>query len=203
MYPVGSFDRMRQDLWRREYEKGTDIPITVGILIADYRRSFCKENVLNQLERFDKKSGSLIDFYIPGYCKTSEIDQHYQEKYVFKRDTYSFSPEYFNEFVDILENCGIKVTGRTQLILLPYEGNQLLFDHTISFDVETDESEKKIESTKLFFESIFQIASETTKFDVFKERIYRSRTVNSCLRFLKENFPGMALSFIPNPFHKK
>lgn len=202
MYPVGSFRRMKNDLWLREYEKGTDIPITVGILIADYRRSFCKENILNQLERFDKKSGPLIDFYIPGYCKTSEIDQHYEEDYIFKKDSYSFSPEYFDEFVDELENRGIKVTGRTQLILLPYARSHFLFDQAISFDVESDESENKIESTKLFFESIFQIASETTKFDVFKERIGRSRAANSFWRFLKENLPGTVLSFITNPFQK-
>ena len=202
MYPVGSFSRMKNDLWLREYEKGTDIPITVGILIADYRRNFCRENVLNQLERFDKKSGPLIDFYIPGYCKTSEIDEHYADKYRFKSKEYSFSPKYYDEFIDELEARNIKVTGRTQLILLPYERNHLLFDQAISFDVESDESGNKIESTKLFFESIFQIASETTKFDEFKKRIDRSRAANWFWGFLKENLPGTVLSFITSPLQK-
>lgn len=202
MFPVGSFSRMKNDLWLREYEKGTDIPITVGILIADYRRSFCKENVLNQLERFDKKSGPLIDFYIPGYCKTSEIDEHYEDDYRFKNKQYSFSPQYFNEFVDELEKRNIKVTGRTQLLLLPYEHHHLLFDQAISFDLESDESGNKIESTKLFFESIFQIASETTAFEIFKARITHDRASNWFFGFLKEKLPDALLSLIMSPFQR-
>ena len=200
MFPVGSFSRMKNDLWLREYEKGTDIPITVGILIADYRRSFCKENVLNQLERFDKKSGPLIDFYIPGYCKTSEIDEHYADKYRFKNQEYSFSPKYFNEFIDELEKRNIRVTGRTQLLLIPYEHHHLLFDQAISFDLESDESGNKIESTKLFFESIFQIASETTAFEIFKARINHDRASNWFFGFLKEKLPDAILSLIMSPF---
>ena len=202
MFPVGSFSRMKNDLYRREYEKGTDIPITVGILIADYRRSFCKENVLNQLERFDKKSGPLIDFYIPGYCKTSEIDEHYVDDYRFKNKKYSFSPQYFNEFIDELEKRNIKVTGRFQLLLLPYENHHLLFHQAISFDLESDESGNKIESTKLFFESIFQIASETTAFEVFKARINHDRASNWFFGFLKEKLPDAILSLIMNPFQR-
>lgn len=202
MFPVGSFSRMKNDLWLREYEKGTDIPITVGILIADYRRSFCKENVLNQLERFDKKSGPLIDFYIPGYCKTSEIDEHYVDDYRFKNKKYSFSPQYFNEFIDELEKRNIRVTGRTQLLLLPYENHHLVFDQAISFDLESDESGNKIESTKLFFESIFQIASETTAFEIFKARINHDRASNWFVGFLKEKLPDAILSLIMNPFQR-
>lgn len=202
MFPVGSFSRMKNDLWLREYEKGTDIPITVGILIADYRRSFCKENVLNQLERFDKKSGPLIDFYIPGYCKTSEIDEHYVDDYRFKNKKYSFSPQYFNEFIDELEKRNIRVTGRTQLLLLPYEHHHLLFDQAISFDLEGDESGNKIESTKLFFESIFQIASETTAFEIFKARITHDRASNWFFGFQKEKLPDALLSLIMSPFQR-
>ncbi len=50
MYPTGSFQRMVCELQKREQEKGTDIPITVGILIADCRRQFTKENLFNVLE---------------------------------------------------------------------------------------------------------------------------------------------------------
>ena len=38
MFPTGSFGRMENELYWREKNKGTDIPITVGILIADVRR---------------------------------------------------------------------------------------------------------------------------------------------------------------------
>lgn len=196
MFPVGSFDRMKNDLWLREYNKGTDIPITVGILIADYRRSFCRENVLNQLERFDKKSGPLIDFYIPGYCKTSEIDEHYAEDYRYKKNSYSFSPCLFNEFLDSLEERGIKVTGRTQLLLIPYENHHLLFDQAICFDLENDERKNKIQSIKLFFESIFEIAGKTTEFREFKSKINQERAKTWILDFIKENVPVTVWSSI-------
>ena len=202
MFPVGSFNRMQNDLRLKEYNKGTDIPITVGILIADYRRSFCKENILNQLERFDKKSGPLIDFYMPGYCKTSEIDEHYVDKYKFKNMEYSFSPKYFNEFIDELEYRGIKVTGRAQLILLPYEHNHLLFNEAISFDIESDEYSNKIESTKLFFEDIFKIASVTAEFEIFKSKINHDRASRFIFDFIKEKLSDTILSLARIPFEK-
>ena len=88
------------------------------------------------------------------------------------------------------------------LLLLPYENHHLLFDQTISFDLESDENGNKIESTKLFFESIFQIASETTAFEVFKARINHDRTSNWFLGFLKEKLPDAILSLIMNPFQR-
>lgn len=52
--------------------------------------------------------------------------------------------------MDELEIRGIKVTGRTQFLLVPYECNKLLFEQAICFDLENDENKNKIESTKLF-----------------------------------------------------
>lgn len=201
MFPVGSFARMESDLWLREYKKGTDIPITVGILIADCRRRFCKENILNQIERLDKKSGPLIDFYLPGYCSTYEIDEHYKEDYKFQCRNYSFSVDYFNEFIDELEKRGVKITGRTQLLLVQYEGNKLLFRDALCFDLEGDENKGKIESTKLFFDSIFNIASETTIFDIFRTKIRQERINTSFIKFLKENLPSTVLSLITGSFN--
>jgi hypothetical protein len=45
MFPVGSFDRMMHELNWRESNKGTDMPITVAILIADFRRQYARENI--------------------------------------------------------------------------------------------------------------------------------------------------------------
>ena len=196
MFPTGSFDRMKSELWFREYEKCTDIPITVGILIADYRRRFCKENVINQIERLDKKSGPLIDFYIPGYCKTAEIDEVYLEDFRFKGKSYSFSVEYYNEFIEKLEKMGVEVTGRTQFLLIPYENNKLQVNQALCFDLENDENKSKIVSTKLFFDSIFEISKETTQFEVFKRKIAQERVSAGVIRFLKENLPNTVLSLI-------
>lgn len=196
MFPTGSFGRMESELWHREYKKGTDIPITVGILIADCRRRFCKENIINQLEQLDKKSGPLIDFYIPGYCKTSEVDEYNINTFRFRSKNYSFSVDYFYEFMDELEIRGIKVTGRTQFLLVPYECNKLLFEQAICFDLENDENKNKIESTKLFFDFVFGISRETTEFETFKRRIAQERASTWFISFLKEKLPDTILALI-------
>ena len=196
MFPIGSFDRMESDLRTREYEKGTDIPITVGILIADFRRQFCKENIFDQLERLDKKSGPLIDFYIPGYCMTTEIDEHDMNAYKFKNKTYSFSSELFDDFRENLEHRKVEITGHAQLILFPYTDGRLAFDDAMIFDLEQDELKGKTKSTKLFFDFIFKIAGQTTQFEDFRRKTNLDRVKNISLCFIKEHLPGALISLL-------
>lgn len=204
MFPTGSFEAMEFELRKREYEKGTDIPITVGILIADFRRRFCKENIFDNIERLDKKTGPLIDFYIPGYCLTSEIDTHYQNSYRLKNGTYSFSSQYFDEFVEHLENIGITVTGRTQLILLNYHRGSLKFDDIFSIDLEDAERSGKIKSVKLFFDQIIEIASHTTEYPFFERTINTNFLIDKIVGFIKEKMPDLILSsVIPNKSKSK
>ena len=76
MFPTGSFGRMENELYWREKNKGTDIPITVGILIADVRRQLEREYIFNYINRLNLETGNLIDFYIPGYIKVSNQDDY-------------------------------------------------------------------------------------------------------------------------------
>ena len=62
-----------ESLSKRVLEKyDEEIPITMGILVADYRQSDAREYILNYLNRFDEKSGKYIDFYLPGYYMFSK-----------------------------------------------------------------------------------------------------------------------------------
>jgi hypothetical protein len=47
MWPLGSYDRMVHEIKRRE---NRDIPVTFGILIADYRQQINREYILNYIE---------------------------------------------------------------------------------------------------------------------------------------------------------
>jgi len=196
MFPTGSFDRMKNELYDRENIKGTDIPITVGILILDFCRQFCKENIFNQLERLDKRSGQLIDFYIPGYCKTKDVDEHYNESYKFKNESYSFDSYYFYDFIDQLEALELKVTGHAQLLLIPFIKGHLDIKNALSFDLEKDEKRGKIESVKLFFDFIIEIASETVAFEEFRKNTRLDRRKRTMLAFIKEKAPEAVLSFL-------
>ena len=111
MFPTGSFGRMENELYWREKNKGTDIPITVGILIADVRRQLEREYIFNYINRLNLETGNLIDFYIPGYIKVSNQDDYDNMKYYLNNCTerfklgknfYYFSYELFYEFLDKL-----------------------------------------------------------------------------------------------------
>lgn len=198
--PVDSFRRMEAELAYRERKDGGNIPKTVGILIADYRRQFCKENIINQLERIDKKSGPLIDFYIPGYFRTMRADEHQNDQFEFKQHIYCFNKREYDRFVRMLERRRIKVTGRTQLLLVPYENHRLWLNEAIGFDLEKEEETGKIESTKLFFDFIIDISKKTTDFEEFKQKIQHSSVRAIFLDFLKEKLPDTLWSLLTTPF---
>lgn len=201
VHPVRSYRRMINELAHREDSRGTDIPITVGILIADFRRNFCRENICSQIERLNRKSGPLIDFYIPGYIRTILEDSE-SDCLCFKDAGYRFSRHDFDEFIYKLEDRGIKVTGHAQLLLIPYEKKRLWFRDAISFDLEKDESSGKIESTKLFFDFIFEISKSTTDFEEFRKKINFERTRVAVIEFVKEQLLSSLWSLLTSPFYK-
>lgn len=66
---VGGFYVPYRQLWKNgkriileRKNKGTDIPITVGILIADVRRQLEREYIFNYINRLNLETGNLIDF---------------------------------------------------------------------------------------------------------------------------------------------
>ena len=181
-----SIEQMETALRMREYQKGTDLPITVGILVADYRRSFCQENIIDQLDRLNKKSGALIDFYIPGYKKTPYSQIADLLHITYKGEKYRFSKETFNAFLDALEQRNIKLTGRTQLLLVPFENGRLLLKDALGFDLEKGEDVERVGSVKLFFDYLIEISKKTTDFEEYRKTIQQDRIKSAFLDFLKE-----------------
>lgn len=197
-----SIDKMERELRNREYRKGTDIPITVGILVADYRRRFCQENIIDQIDRLNKKTGELIDFYIPGYEKTLQYECFEiaaDNRVEYNGEKYRFSSEKYNDFLDALEKKGIKVTGRTQLLLVPFENGHLWFKDTLMFDLEKSEEVERVGSVKLFFDYLIKISRETTDFEVFRKTIRYDMKRSAFLEFLKDKLKDSLWAvFVPS-----
>lgn len=200
MFPVGSFDRMMNELYCRESDKGTDMPITVAILIADFRRQYARENIFNYLDYYDKKSGPLFDFYIPGYCLIDEIRE--PETYNFKESNYAFSSKLYDEFIKKLESYRIKVQLQTEIIIIEYEKGCLDFSHCLHCNLEACQSEGKIESAKQFLDALIEISKKTVEYKEFKLQI----KTKSIVRFIKHDLTkvltGTVLKIFPMQFGK-
>ncbi len=70
MYPVRSFKQITKEI----INKYNHAPVTIGILIADGQQTAARDYIVNYMDRFDKKSGKYIDFYVPGYCEKKAPD---------------------------------------------------------------------------------------------------------------------------------
>lgn len=190
MFLVGSYERMISDLYSREYNKSTDLPITIGILVADCRRQFCRENILNHLDRMDEMSGKLIDFYIPGYCKKDHDDYSGEFYTEVSGITHSFSKKLYYEFLTELRKKGIRITGNAQFILIEYVDGKLNYNNKMVFDLERDERSNVIVSPQIFFDYIFKISEEYVGFEVYSKKIAFERRKLSVVNFVRENLPG-------------
>ena len=77
MNPVRTFDEISEAVLDNDYDC-----ITMGILLADADQHEAKEYIVNYMNRFDKRSGKYIDFYIPGYFTDfSQENAELQNKY--------------------------------------------------------------------------------------------------------------------------
>lgn len=180
-----------ESLSKRVLEKyDGDIPITMGILVADHRQSAAREYILNYLNRFDEKSGKYIDFYLPGYYMFSEegknewekrshqnicVSRHcsskepifisrLQEKFYF--DGYLFE----NFLYDFERKTGISYTYSPMLILVEVNKRKgygkLEFQDKLVIDLD-DGTPRGIRRSGVLFEEIFNIAKREVRLDRF------------------------------------
>ena len=186
--PTRDIRIMEAELGYKQRINGGNIPITVGILIADSRRQYCRENIITQLGQIDKASGPLIDFFLPGYDRIIKEEKIPIFQFKFKKRTYCFNSDEFDSVVAVLEGHGIKVTGRAQLLLVPYENNRLCLSDAMMFDLEKEEASGRIESTRLFIKFIIKIAKKRRNLKNSRERFNVTDLVPHSLLFSKQSF---------------
>lgn len=167
MWPLGNYDRMVFEIKRRE---NPEIPVTFGVLIADYRQSLSREYILNYIKRFDYKSDKYINFYLPGYLEENFYGT--QEKIVLKGKEYYFKYDVYDEFLERLEDeFQIEYSYNPRLILFEYyEGH---FKKSKKISIELDSGKLNIKKTGELFERIFNIAKKKVALEDISRSLQR------------------------------
>jgi len=180
-----------ESLSKRVLEKyDENVPITMGILVADYRQSDAREYIINYLNRFDEKSGKYIDFYLPGYYMYSEEDQNEWEirshrnvcisKHRSSREPifitrlnerFYFDEYLFEEFLRQFEKeTDISYTYSPMLILVEINKKkgygELEFQDKMVIDLD-DGTPRGVRRSGVLFEEIFNIAKCEVGLDRF------------------------------------
>lgn len=186
MWPLGEYDRLVHEIKRRE---NPDIPITFGLLVADYDQQNCREYILNYIERFDYKSDKYINFYLPGYLEEKRHNDNKiltigDKKYYFDRSVYS-------NFLSHLEtNFFIQYPYTPILILVEYDKGNFKYSKKIIIQLDSDGSQ--IKQTGELFEKIFDIARKEVEINNFSNRLIEDK--------IKNNLLGKIISCINNRF---
>ena len=162
------------------YDK--EVKATVGILVCDCRRQYDRETVVNYLTVFNEHSWKYIDFYLPGYKKTNNIDQadlHVGDKY------FVFSEDDFNMAIGQLQTEGIKEIYEPLLILVEISNRST---ETFSDLKKVVIRLNKAESVGVLFDVIFEIA---------KKEIRLEHIINKLrIRYIKGNCSNKIISII-------
>ena len=158
----------------KQYEE--NLSCTIGILVADYQQQRTMEDIFNYLDIFHKKSGSYIDFYIPGYVKvTDETPFHFSVggiKYRFDRDSFNTS------VLDLEKIFGIKYRFRPLLILQEFiNGNTT--ERRIVIEFNTEESGR-------LFEEIFDIARREVNIEEFSTELRNAQIKKMLPQIIKK-----------------
>lgn len=154
MWPLGQYERLVHEVKRRE---NPNIPITFGLLIADYRQQKCREYILNYIERFNYRSGKYINFYLPGYLEENIGSS--DQKISLQQKEFYFNVDIYLDFLSHLEvDFGISYPYTPVLILLEY--NKGHFKKAQKIVIELDSDGTEIKQTGKLFEEIFSIAKK-------------------------------------------
>lgn len=200
MFAYGCFDKFINDLHWRE-PNSYDIPITIGLLICDLRQQYCRENILNYMNHFNKFSGKYINFYIPGYCSNDEMiileqngyGKFYRDFYNLSGVEYYFSEEYFDEFIFKLRDIyDIRYLGKPELILLEVSNGKINWNRKIRFCLSNIQEDGKIESVYSFFELIFQYAEKYVDIGDISKAGRIDQLKKGLFQIIKEKIPENA-----------
>jgi len=167
MYPTGNYERFKNDVLER-YE-AIDIPITFGVLIADYRQDRAKQYILKYLKVFDAESNEYIDFFIPGYQpdysgKNNEclrVKDRRGYRYFFDEDIFEgFITEFQKTFHYAYEFNPV-------LVLVELNGKQ--FANARKIVIELDSPDSDIRRAGSLFLEIFNIAKRHVNIEDFSK----------------------------------
>lgn len=142
-----------------QYEE--NLLYTTGILVADYQQQRTMEDIFINLDIFHKRSGSYIDFYIPGYVKVTD-DTPFDFsvggiKYRFDRDSFNTS------ILELEQIYGIEYKYKPLLILQEsLNGNMTQKRIVIELDTE---------DVGLLFDEIFRIARREVNIEAFSKEL--------------------------------
>lgn len=189
MEVVDTFETLSKRVLEK-YVEGT--PITMGILVVDYRQTDAREFILNYLDRFDKKSGKFIDFYLPGYYVgawdvQNSCSQHpnmyIRDGMIKDRPIYlsrtnekvCFDEKLFEHFLDEMESrMNIQYSYSPMLILIEVKKSvargEVEFQDKIVIDLD-DGTAISVRKSGALFEMIFEIAKRKVNLDQFGKEI--------------------------------
>lgn len=213
MYPVGKFDEICEKVLQK-YEH--DEVVTIGILVADWQQDEAKQYILHYMDRFDKKSGKYIDFYIPGYFQrpdelNGQMNKNYHPNVCVTGDFFSNDiafflrresiPYYFHKFLfddfimEMEERMGIKYTYNPLLILVEVDRKngrgQIEFQDKLVIELDED-TNRGLRRAGELFDKIFEIAKREVNLDRFGSgvRMYyiKGKAVQNIISVLNGNW---------------
>lgn len=190
MWPLGQYDRLVHEIKRRE---DNSIPVTFGLLVADFNQQRCRDYILNYIDRFDYKSDRYINFYLPGYL---EEDFHgNNEKITIKKKNYYFGREVYLKFLNKLEDdFMIDYPYNPVLILLEYARGH--FSKTKRIIIELDSDGSDIKKAGELFEKIFEIAKKSVSIQDFSKSLQKNSLKQGILDRIIEGIDNSYLTAI-------
>lgn len=186
-----------ESLSKMVLDKYEDAPITMGILIADYRQTEAREYILNYLNMFDEMSGKYIDFYLPGYymyaCENKNewskrshqnmcISRHRSSnKSIYMTrlgERFYFDDYLFEDFLrEFRKKTGIGYLYTPMLILVEVNKEKgygaIQFQDKMVIELD-DGTPSGVKRSGVLFEAIFEIAKKEVHLDHFKKEMRMS-----------------------------
>lgn len=192
MWPLGHYERLVHEIKTRE---NNEIPVTFGLLVADFNQNKSKEYILNYIDRFDSVSDKYINFYLPGYLE--EYLYRSNEKITIKQKDYFFNREIYLDFLQNLHrDFKIDYPYNPVLILLEYtKGN---FKNSKRIIIELDSNGSDIRRVGEMFELIFNIAKKNVDINDFSKSLMKNEIKEGSFDKIIEGIDNGFLSAIYN-----
>lgn len=163
----------------------------IGILFARPTSKFVKDEILSSIEYYHHRSGSFVDFFLPGYG-AYWYGAYEDEKVVCTINDvkWSFSNKMFCNFIEHIENISNwKYSGEAELLIIEYNIDRLDFSEAMLLCIDQALRDKAIVSSSNLFESVFHIFRNTASTHKASDMLALSSLKDCLTDRIKEALP--------------
>lgn len=184
VYHIGASPTIEMILRHMQAKYPSDITTTFVLVWANKNFPQAAKEILDNAEYIHLRSNDYIDFFFPGYLPKINISEG-EEWNIFH--SWEFNTEDFVRAIEYVENVSRwRYSGNSEFLFLEYSAGKIVFENSISLNIDYLLKNKMIDSLSSLMENIIRISKSYVQVSDFSRELGYLEAKESIIEAVKK-----------------